>query len=136
MEKNMQDIKNLLRTLGKIVDRLENRTGVAVPGWLALDVFASSCADADITVRKCCRRNMQSQGLLSSNYLVLNDRITVTCTPFNEPGSTAFNRIRKTGKTRRIFGPVSSRRYRNSRFDFYILPERKDGQQTACNIQS
>lgn len=132
MEKNKLEIKNLLQILVTIVDRLENRTGVAVPGWLALDVFASSCADADIAVRKCCRRSMQSQGLMSSNYLVLNDRITVTCTSCNEPESTA-NRTRRTGKIRRRNGRVLSRQYRNTLFEFYILPDRENDTQTILN---
>ena len=112
--------KENIQSLIAMIDKLEDCTGVIYPSWMALDALASSCADHDMTVRKCCRRHMQSDGLLTSHYLTLNNRIIVTCSTktASAPGHTCKDTNQKTYGA---YKKVSKKRYRNALIEIFVL---------------
>ena len=73
------EIGDILDTLNQIVDNAENDLGVFCPEWMLLDVIAAAGQDSNLTIRTCCRRDLNSCGLTSNRFLVINNRCVLTC---------------------------------------------------------
>ncbi|MGB3974851.1 MAG: hypothetical protein WBM02_02795 [bacterium] len=120
-KKRRADRKNI-QSLMNLIDGLEDRTGMVIPGWMVLDALASSCTDHGITVRKCCRRHLRSNGLQSTHYLALNDQIIVTCSTSDRPTSDS----RQKDKNKKLCSAheiITTKLYRNALLEFFVLQD-------------
>ena len=125
MNNKQQANRRTIQLLVNLIDELEERTGVVFPSWMALDAFATSCADHDINVRKCCWRHKRSYGLQSSHYLTLDDRIVVTCTTCDPP-VPGSNSADKAGKTHGPYKKLLVKHYQNTLFEFFVRRDNKN----------